>query len=350
MKLKRLPLFYKIYFSALILFAIILIIFSVALSGFIKRYNEGLPETVSERFFTEVFENLDTEKIIRLSGAKHSEFETDEELKAFIEDKLSGKLTYTSISSVGSVDSDTKSYIVKSGDYKLASFTLDKDENGDYHQSELYLYLPKSVAKKYKILSSSKLTVNGKDVDESYVTETELMRNAEFLPEGVPCPQWVTYEITGLTKEPEVQIIDRNGASPSFTEKEGVLTENIIYDESEPEITERLLSAAKKYAACMQNDASKSSVLPYFEKGTEIYESIRTVENMFVWDHAGYSIENEKTDEFMRYDENTVSIRISFTHVLKMYGREDYRDFTDITFFARNVDGKYLIFAQCNNV
>ena len=51
----------------------------------------------------------------------------------------------------------------------------------------------------------------------------------------------------------------------------------------------------------------------------------------------------------MRYDENTVSMRISFEHILKKYGYEDYKDITDITYFARNVDGKYLIFARHNN-
>jgi hypothetical protein len=72
-------------------------------------------------------------------------------------------------------------------------------------------------------------------------------------------------------------------------------------------------------------------------------------ENTFVWDHNGYSFENEKVSEFMRYNENTVSCRISFTHLLHKHGREDYKDVTDITYFAEKIDGEYYIFARYNN-
>ncbi len=349
MKTKKIPLFYKIYFSLLALFIVALVGFLIYLSGFIKEYNEGIPETVSRRFFNETFVKLDADKIIEMSGIAPCEFETSDDIKQFVTSQLEGDLTYTSISA-NTDDKDLKTYIVKSGDYKLATFTLDSDENNDYFPKDLSLHLPKGVSYSYKIFDGSKLFINGIEVSDKYIISKENHKNAEYLPEGVTKPQWTTYEISGLTKQPIATITDRNGNQVEFIDINGTQTENIIYDEQEPEIVDRLLTAAKQYAACMQNDVSKYSVLPYFEKGTDIYESIRTVENMFVWDHAGYSIEDENVSEFMRYDENTVSVRISFTHILKMYGREDYRDVTDITYFAHNVDGKYLIFARYNNV
>ncbi len=347
MKIKNMPLFYKIYFASLIIFAVVLIAVCIALNAFIIDYNKGIPETVSQKFFENTFINLDTDKIVEMSGITHSEFETDNDIKNFLKEQLSGELSYTSISSD---DEKTKKYIVKSGEYKLASFSLTADENNDYSPSTLELHLPKSLQKQYKVLSDSTITINSIPVDESYISERTPHKNADYLPDGVPCPEWITYSISGLTKEPEVVITDRNGNSPVLMEDEnGVFYENIIYDEQEQELIDRLLEAAKQYAKCMQFDASKASALVYFEKGTPLYDSIRTVENMFVWDHAGYEFLDEKVSEFMRYDDNTVSVRISFTHVLKMYGREDYRDMTDITFFARNVNGKYLIFDRYNN-
>ena len=350
-KLKQLPLFYKIYFSILIIFAIALVGFLIFLSAFIKDYNRGIPETVSQKFFNEVFESLDIETIKSLSQAEPCEFETQQDLDQYIIDKLSGDLSYTSISS-SSENTKEKSYIVKSGDYKIATFILNCDEKGDYYPSDLKLHLPKVQNKTYRILDSSKLFINGIEVTDEYITDITPHKNNEFLsmPDGVSKLNWVTYEINGLTKEPKATVTDRNGNTPILTETDGIFCEEIIYDQEDEQIVSTLLTAAKQYAACMQNDVSKYSVLPYFEKGTDIYESIKTVEHTFVWDHSGYRIEDEKVSEFFKYDENTVSVRISFTHVLKKNGKADYKDITDITWFARNVDGKYLIFNRYNNI
>ncbi len=345
-KIKNLPLFYKIYFIAVAVFVVLLCVFLVLLNGFISDYNKGIPETVSEQFFQNTFVKLDAEKIIEMSGLEPCEFETAEDVKAFVEDKLSSNLTYTSISSTG----DNKNYIVKSGDYKYASFSLSKDKNDDYYPSSVELHLPKENKVSCKILNTSTLYINGKAVDKKYVTATEEYTPAQHLPDGVERPEWLIYNVDGLTKAPDINVTDRNGNKPTLEEVDGIMCEQIVYDEQEPEIVDRIVKGAKQYAICMQSDASKSSVYPYFEKGTELYDSIRTVENMFVWDHSGYAIEDEKISEYYRYDENTVSLRVAFTHVLKKAGREDYRDYTDITYYARNIDGVYMIFARHNNV
>ena len=345
---KKMPLFYKVYFSLLIAFAIILAISCFALHLFIKDYNEGIHETVSHRFFEENFVNLNTEKLIELAGISAIEFESEEDLKTYITGSLSqNALTYTSVSNTS--DDIAKKYIVKSGDYKIATFTLKPDQNNDYFVDTVSLHLPSSLDKHFKILDSSKLYINGIEVSENYITDRTPHENAEYLPEGVPSPMWITYSVTGLTKEPRYTVTDRNGATPELVEVNGIITEQILPDADEPEITARLLEAAKQYAKCMQNDASKASVFKYFKKDTDLYNSIRTAENMFVWDHSGYSFKDVSISEFFRYDENTVSCRISFIHLLHKYGREDYKDFTDITYFAEKINGEYMIFARHNN-
>ena len=71
----------------------------------------------------------------------------------------------------------------------------------------------------------------------------------------------------------------------------------------------------------------------------------------FVWKHSGYEFTDESVSEFFRYDPNTVSVRIAFTHILHRAGSADYKDKTDITYFAHKTrdDGDYLIFARYNN-
>lgn len=345
---KKMPLFYKIYFSLLVLFAVALAAGCLFLHLYIKDYNNGIHETVSRRFFEETFLNLNTEKIIELSGIRSVEFESEDDLKKYISESLSEEtLTYTSVSNTS--DDITKKYIVKSGDYKIATFTLKPDTNNDYYVDTVKLHLPASLEKNFRILDSSKLYINGVEVSDKYITDTTPHENAKYLPENITAPMWVTYSVTGLTKEPEYSVTDRNGATPELTDIDGTFTENILPDPDEKEITARLLDAAKQYAKCMQNDASKASVFKYFKKNTDLYNSIKTAENMFVWDHSGFSFEDVSVTEFFRYDENTVSCRISFTHLLHKYGRADYKDFTDITYFAENIDGEYMIFARHNN-
>lgn len=345
-KFLSLPKFYRIYFSALAVFLILLIIGCIVLSSIISQYNKGIPETVSDNFFNETFMKTDTDKIIEMAGIKANEFETIDVIRGSILDEMND-LSYTSISS----DGDIKKYIVKSGEYKVASFTLKPDEKGDYHPDTLELHLSKNTKDTFRVLSGSTLYINGISVSDKYISNKEPHINSSYLPEGTSALEWITYKIDGLSKAPDVKVIDRNGKETSLSEgKDNILTEDIIYDEPEAEIVDRILKGAKQYAICMQEDASKASVYPYFERGTDLYKSFQMVENFFVWDHYAYEIRNEQVSEYMRYDENTVSMRISFEHILKKHGHEDYKDITDITYFARNIDGKYMIFARHNNI
>ncbi|MBQ9940040.1 MAG: hypothetical protein IJO74_00665 [Clostridia bacterium] len=347
MKKFRLPLFYKIYFVVLLFLVAFLCLFSVWFNGVISAYNERIPETISRRFFEDMFVNKNVPEIVKMSGITPCEFETDTDMENFILDYLSEELSYANISS--NSDDETKRYIVKKGDYKIASFALKIDENGEYFPCELKLHISGQISKTYKLLDTSELKINGVVVSPDYITEIVPHKNSAYLPDNVPAPRWATYTVSGLTKEPCATVTDRNRNSPQLIETDGIYTEEIIYDTQDPEITQLLLNAARQYAMCMQHDATKASVLVYYERGTDLYKSIQSVLNIFALDHSGYGFEDEQTTEFMRYDKNTVSLRISFTHILKMYGKKDYRDITDITFFARNIDGEYKIFAQINN-
>ncbi len=342
---KRISLFYIIYFSLILLFAVSLTVFLIWLNSWVSDYNKTLPETVSENFFDSTFKSLDTDKIISMSETRTSEFETEKELKEYLEERFKEPLSYTSVSTN---DENVKKYIVKSGEDKVASFELTREENEDWTPAKIILHAATGECVSVKILSNSTLFINGKEVSSDYIVSTEPHQNAEYLPEGINALTWTLYTVEGLFGEAEIKVLDRNGNSPALIKTGNSFEENIIWD-NEEELANRLLEAARQYAMCMQNDAKKSTLDPYFEKGTDLYKRIQSVQTSFVWDHNGYEFEDEKVSEFYRYDENTVSARISFVHVLKMYGREDYRNFTDITFFARAENGEYMIFACYNN-
>lgn len=342
---KKLSLFTIIYLSCVAFSIVAIFIFLLWLKGWVSNYNERIPETISQKFFNETFINTNTDKIIEMSGITHSEFETTDDLKKYLSDNFKNDISYTS---VATGDDNVKKYIIKSGEYKIAEFKLENDGKS-WNTSSLDLFLPSSDKKVFKILSSDTLYINGKAVSKDYITSTEAHKFSAYLPEWVEAPEWVIYTVDGLVGEPEFTVKDRNGESPELVDDNGILTEQIVYDKDEPAVMERILAGAKQYAICMQNDASKYSVFTYFEKYTDLYDRIMSVENMFVWDHNGYDFEDVEVSEFFRYDNDTVSLRVRFVHILKMNGREDYRNPTDITYFARLIDGEYMIFAAYNN-
>lgn len=341
---KKLSLFTIVYLSCVAFSIIAIAIFLLWLKGWVSDYNERIPETVSQKFFDSTFKNLDADRIIEMSGIKPCEFETNDDLKAHIS-KSFDNATFTSIATG---NDDIKKYIVKSGEYKTAEFTLEKDGKS-WAANSLELFLPEGSEQVFKVLSTDTLYINGKAVSKDYITSTEPHKSAEHLPEWVKAPEWIIYTVNGLVNSPEFSVVDRNGNFPQLFEENGILIENPLFDANEPDVIERILTGAKQYAICMQNDATKSSLFPYFEKGTDLYTRIMSVENMFVWDHNGYEFEDVETSEFFRYDDDTVSLRVSFIHILKMHGREDYRNPTDITYFARKIDGEYMIFSAYNN-
>ena len=171
-KFKSLSLFYRIYFTLLFTFVILLITGAVILSCAISSYNKGIAETVSAEFFKNTFVNTDTDKILTMSGAVASEFENENDLKEFISENLDENLSYTSISA----DGEDKKYIVKRGEYKVASFTLSADEKGDYFPTGLDLHFSAENQVKVKVFSGSTLYINGISVDEKYISE----RNEHF--------------------------------------------------------------------------------------------------------------------------------------------------------------------------
>ncbi|MBQ2253475.1 MAG: hypothetical protein II328_05765, partial [Clostridia bacterium] len=120
------------------------------------------------------------------------------------------------------------------------------------------------------------------------------------------------------------------------------------------EMEDYVIEAAQTYAASMQNDRPKSAALAYIEYGTKLYSQTAVVDTIWVSSHSGYRFEQVKADEFISYDENTFSCRVSFVHVLtggttKFDEKGENRENVDITWYFRKVGNQYLIYDRENS-
>lgn len=353
---KRFPLFYTIYFSVIALVIIAVAITAGLLAKLLKEYEDAQPKYVAESIYERYFANgIDYGSLLDIAGYELSEFETKDTLVKYLGEQNKGELSYYSVTS--GVDASVCKYIVKMGDVKICTFTLESEPSEDsrfdhYALADLELYYNPVECVSVTVPSNAQLYLNGTAVDDKYITESDIKTDScDYMPNGVNGITLKRYEVTGLFYQPSLEVKTPTGVDCAVTDDgEGVYTAAIPYDaELEAEWREKVIEIVKAYAVYMQGDSYFGSISGYFEYGTELYEMIRTVENMFVVSHYSWSFEGESAAEFYRYDENTFSCRVSVTHLLHRWGADDYKDFIDMTLYFRNIDGNYYIYNRQNH-
>ncbi len=359
---KKMPRFYTAliicWIAALVLLGIALLI----VRSYLADYESVQPKYVAEQVFSEYFENRSFERVLAESKEKKNLYESNETVAEHLKALTNGKeLTYHNISS--GLDLDASKYIVKYSegdeDVKIASFTLTKNGKKSskgfekYSLSDMELFYTRDNEVTLKVLKGSIPYVNGIPLTEDLIAEDNITHeSSSHLPEGVSGILYTLYKLDGLVSEPDVKVTDSEGTELSLTYDSdgGFYVTELVYDKAlEAEMSDRVIEAAKMFATYMQNDCTLTKLNPYFEKGTALYNSIKSTLQWAVIDHDSYDFEDIKASEFYRYDENTFSCRVKMTHVLKRKRLEDYRDTMNAVFYLRNIDGAYMVYDRTNN-
>lgn len=359
-KRKSVPLFWKIFISVVV--GVLLLIHGALFwfYGFLKDYEAAQPVHVAEEIFNTYFANFSPEEYLALCSDDSAKYETKENLTAYL-DTLTGnaEITYHSVSTGMQ---DTLQYVVRAGDTKFASFTLVKDtENSSrfthYKPGSFALYTDAKTKVDATVPTGYTLYLNGVEVTGEYIREENIPTpSCEHMPEGVQGITLVQYQVPGFIEPPAVEVRSPAGEAAAVTEAEpGVYTAAVVSDQQlADQYSDWFIEAATKYAIYMQYDSRVaamqfSSVAPYFDPDSKLYEDIRTVENGFVIEYERYEIKDEKAFDFIRYDDNTFSCRVTLTHILYRRGMDDYVDHPDITFYARRSGDQVLIYDMDSN-
>lgn len=190
-------------------------------------------------------------------------------------------------------------------------------------------------------------------LDERYITETGIETDScSHMPEGVTGITYTLYEASGLLRAPSIQVRTPDGSDAPLTQDEetGVWTADVVYSQQlADQYAAQMIQVAQNYAAFVMRDAYFASFSNYFDKTTDLYQTIREVPTGFVWAHNGYDFEDVSAGEFYAYNDDTFSCRIRFIHILHRAGREDYTEQFDVTFYLHRVDGQFLIYDMVNN-
>lgn len=356
MKTKKFPIFY----ICLIVFVVGVLIATefgkTFLKDVLREYEDSQPKYVAEDFLASHFSDDIGRTCSQLFASQISEYETEERVAAYFDEITAGK-TFA-LQSVSAGLAEDIQYVLKCDNKKFATFSVIKNGAKSAHGFDLYEMstpvLNEKLLNTYmiEVPVGYSLTVNGKPATVADCLGDRILTDSqEFMPEGVDGIIYTTYSFNALCSEPDYVVTAPNGTVCEIVQNEsGVPRAGIVYDDAlAAEYSAYVIEAAKAYACYLQKDAAFSKVSKYLDPTSLLYENIRTSPNWMVIDHVSYGFEDEKAFEFYAYNEDVFSCRVTFTHVLSYPRLEDYRDFIDITWYLRKVDGKYLIYDSFTN-
>ena len=353
MKKRKFPVFWCIY---AVLVAASLVVIHIELGQvevFLAKYEASQPKHTAKAVFDENFADFDALSYLEKFDDALFGLETRENVAAYLTEKTKGEeFSYYSISTK---EDGTYKYSVKAGNVKIAGFTLYTDEIAPggfatYTADDFEVYFATNEDITVTVPKGAVVSLNGIQIDETYIIENDIPdSHNQYLPEGVTGKYYTKYKASGFVTVPEVKVVCENSELTIVESEEGYETVSVYNDELKAEYSDYVLSALQNYATYIQGRYSNGGVTldmvtKFFDPQSHVYATVKKVSNKYVNSYDSYEFRDEMADEFIQYDENTFSCRVSFDQVLHRSGAEDYVDHIDYTLYLRKIGDEFLIF------
>lgn len=322
------------------------------LNDWLTVYEASQPDTRSQEIFDEIFANPDWGRIYDMAGLEGTQFEGKDAYIAYMEAKVGdSQLTYSKTSAGLS---GGQKYIVKLGDEKVATFTmqnpvtdeleipewnLDKIEAGFFTRNEDVTILTQP---------GRTVTLNGVPLDESYVVKTTSSVVDSYLPEGMHGPRTATLYAKGFLIAPEVMVINEAGSAIEleYDEATNTYSESMLVSPETQEISEEeyntLVDATVTYCKHMIG-AKGANLRNFFDSTSAIYKSI-TENELWFKGYARYDFTEATVSEYRRYTDDLFSARIQITlNVYRTNGSLKAFPVNTTMFLEKNSKGQWLV-------
>lgn len=352
MKERKFPVFWCIY-AVLVIAAIVVIQIALGqVETFLAQYEASQPKHAAKAVFDENFAEFDALSYLDKFDESIFGLETKENVAKYLAEKTDGaEFSYYSISSS---ESGTYKYAVRAGNVKIAEFYLyeSEGENGfpTYTAGDFSVYFAANEDVTVTVPKGASVSLNGVQLDDGYIIENDIPdAHNQFLPDGVAGKYYTRYKASGFVSAPQITVNDISGELTIVESEDGYVTVPVYNDALKSAYSEYVLSALQNYATYIQGRYSNGGVslgmvTQYFDPSSKVYATVKKVSNKYVNSYDSYEFKDEVADEFIQYDENTFSCRVSFDQVLHLKGAADYVDHIDYTLYLRRVGNKFLIF------
>lgn len=194
--------------------------------------------------------------------------------------------------------------------------------------------------------------------EEEQVGEPVPMEGMEYVAEYVEVPFYVTYEVKGLLREPQVEVWDAQGSPAGLQEKpdggDWTVCASVGYGEQEmpKELETYVTQAAVDYSNFFSGDLAGSSkstacLQKYFPKKSyyiELAEKYRRSDMWMYSSHDTPTFDNLEVTEYVPYSEDCFSCRVVFDKSIHLRKTGATRvEHNDQTYFYVKPDDKWVI-------
>ncbi len=329
MKIKSL--FYKIYFSVIAVFAVLLVVMLISLNGWLGNYEAAQPDALVNKIVNEYVTANNVYGLNSISQLKLSPYETKEGVNAYFKALTSGKEISAS-SAVNRIEGSDLAYTVKADDQKILNVYLKKKEGSSSFLATyevMSVALPDDLYKNAQIVipEGAEVAVNGVALKAEDKTAVQLPNIPEKYKNGISGGSIATLE--NLVSENLTVTATANGNPLTVTQSDTqYIVAQDIDEATVTKITDFAKEASETYSAYMQNDSSMTAIKKYFATDTEFYDNLRKTDVIFALDHNGYRFEDVIAHDIYRFSDNLYKTRITLTQIL-VKGGSQYKDYFD---------------------
>lgn len=345
--------FYTFYFLFIFAFFVAVYMGLGWLKSWLVDYEAAQPDAKCAQIYDELFADPDWGQLYDLAGVEDTIYEGKEEFVAYMEEKQGDQTLELMETSAGL--SGDKKYVLKLGNEKVASFTMNgAPENvtdiADWQLGTVEVFYERTESFLIQKMDGHTAYVNGVALSDDHTIQIASTIAEDYLPMGLTGVRTCVQSIDELMCVPTVTITDGSGnpmevtydeATRTFVEK----TEANTIGEEERTFA---LKAVETYAMFMIEKATAAQVGQYFQKGTDTYNTIVKSEVWWTQRNNGAAFSAQEVSGYARYSDDLFSVRVSMSlDVTRTDGT--LKQFpVSTTLFVEKQNGKWIVTLMTN--
>lgn len=255
--------------------------------------------------------------LIKSLNAKLNEFEDESVLEAYFDKLTQGKITYSRNGKKSTEDRIVYGIKADGGTIAEAEVLKTKISLGyGFYEYELgEITFGEIPTHTYSVTApdSARVFCNGIMISSGYVTvEGEIYPESEHFRGFLKAPpRDLTYTVGGFVGEAEFTAYDGQGNGLVLTD--GVFS---LAQKEDTELSELALNFAQSYSKYVVNDGHLSTAAEFLAPNMPFYAELKGYENFWHNWHTDYAFLDTQVGEPIFYDENCVSVKVKYDHVL----------------------------------
>ncbi len=319
--------------------------------SFLDQYEAKTPNAALNNYLNRVAME-DYESLYATSGFEETPLNTKKQYISYLA-SLYDNAEDLSYREQVTTDKSIRRFSLYSGNTKLSNLTLMRSPEGDgtawYVSTEITYQEP------YHLFVSEdvRLTINDTDVNLLALEPKEVQTNLFPTVDGAELTLPVVYEyvLEDLFTAPILTGLTLNGDQCTIRQEGQNLYVVAPTAEEERQVEETLaIEVATTYAKFVARDASRTKLLSYIHKDSELYQTIRNFSNTWFNTHESYEFRDITVTQFQRYAANDFSCVDNFQPVYVYEGKTIQAAPVHYRMSFLNIEGEWMLYSLTQTV